>query len=101
MNYPQSTVRLDKLIRYQGEQVAKMIGYRPEQLYSKTRKKELCIIRGVMIYRLRWSCDFTLRECSEIFHMHTSSSGYWSNRIRGLEDIGDELTLRLLKHIKV
>ena len=101
MNYAQSTVRTDKLIRYQGEQIAKMIGCRPEQLYTKKRKSELCLIRGVMMYRLRWSCGFTVREVGEVFNMHWSNCCYWCQRVRELQDINDELTLRLLKHIKL
>jgi chromosomal replication initiation ATPase DnaA len=101
MNYPRSTVRTDKLIRYQGEQIAKMIGYRPEQLYNKKRKNELCLIRGVMMYRLRWSCGFTVREVGEVFNMHHSSCCYWCQKVNDMESINDELTLRLLKHIKL
>ena len=101
MNYVQNTVRTDKLIRLRGEQVAKMLGYKPEQLYSKKRKSELCLIRGVMIYRFRWSCGLTVREIGEVFNMHYSGCCYWCQKVSDLESINDELTLRLLKHIEL
>ena len=100
MNTLLSTVRIDKLIRLRGEELAKEAGFKPEQLYTRNQRHRLTIIRGAMMYHLRYSCRYTLREIGETFNRTPHSCAYWSKKLCDLESIQDEQAMRYLSYIK-
>ena len=78
-----STVSTHKLIRYNGEQLALTLGYKPRQLYN-----------------LRFVCGYTTRECGEVFNLNASSCAYWCRKIGDYESINDRVVMEYLEYIK-
>lgn len=95
-----STLRIDKVIRLRGEQLAKKAGFNPDKLYTRNQKHKLTIIRGAMMYHLRFSCKYTLREIGEIFNRTPYACSYWSQKLYDLESIQDADAMKILNYIK-
>lgn len=100
MNTQINTVNSHKMIRYNGEQLAVLLGYRPRQLYNRRVSHNIALVRGVMMYHLRYSCGYTIRECSEVFNLDPSSCAYWCKKIADYESINDTIVIEYLKFIK-
>jgi chromosomal replication initiation ATPase DnaA len=105
MNYVQNTaeqceIKSSEWIKLRGAEMAMELGCYPKSLYNNSRKDNIPLIRGVMMYYLRYSCGYTLTEASKIFNLHSASCYYWCEKIRGLESIGDKLTIKLLNYIE-
>ena len=105
MNYAQNTaerckVKSSEWIKLRGAEMALDMGYDPRGLYTLSRKYDLSLIRGVMMYYFRYSCGYTLQQSAGAFSMNGGSCSYWCEKIRGLESIGDKLTIKLLNYIE-
>tara|TARA_R110000796_G_scaffold43359_1_gene106636 strand:- start:406 stop:711 length:306 start_codon:yes stop_codon:yes gene_type:complete len=100
MNSLTNIVRVDKVIRLRGEEMAIEAGFKGWQLYTRSQKHKLTIIRGAMMYHLRFSCSYSLREVGEVFNRTPSAISYWSNKLSDLAHIGDEEAMRYIDYIK-
>ena len=95
-----STADKEQHIRLRGEQLAKRAGFRPKQLYTRNSMHDLTIIRGAMIYQLRWSCGYKLREIGAIFNRSPYTCCYWTKKLNDLEYIQDTEALHYINYIK-
>ena len=95
-----STVSTQKLIRYNGEQLALKLGYKPRQLYNRRVSHDIALVRGCMMYHLRFVCGYTTRECGEVFNLNASSCSYWCRKIGDYESINDRVVMEYLEYIK-
>ncbi len=93
-------VRIDKVIRLRGEEMAIEAGFKDWQLYTRSQKHKLTIIRGAMMYHLRFSCSYSLREVGEVFNRTPSAISYWSNKLSELAYIRDEEAMYYLNYIR-
>ena len=93
-------VRIDKVIRLRGEEMAIEAGFKGWQLYTRSKKHKLTIIRGAMMYHLRFSCSYSLREVGEVFNRTPSAISYWSNKLSELAYIRDEEAMYYLNYIR-
>ena len=100
MNTVTNIVRIDKIIRLRGEELAIAAGFKGWQVYTRSQKHELTIIRGAMMYHLRYTCGYTLREVGEIFNRTPCACSYWSNKLVELEHIQDSKAMRYIDYIR-
>ena len=90
------------MIMSQGDRLATTLGYDPQRLYQHPHNSRLtreeALIRGIMMYQLRWCCRYTMRESAEVFDMDASSCAYWCRMVKDYISINDSVVIQYLRY---
>ena len=89
-----------KWIIRRAEKLVKKEGCNPNIMYKKRAKQPIPLIKGAVIYTMRWELKYTLQECADTFNMTPATASYWSERIREQLQMNDSQTIKILEYIK-